>query len=404
MHIIMIGGGQAAASTVQKFRALNQSAAVTIITDENHPPYQRPPLSKTYLAGEMELERLYLRPQEWYEENNIALKLSTTVKTLDRAAKTITLANGETLQYDKLVFATGSRPRRLPASITHNASNTYAVRNLADIDTMLPEFQKGRHLLVIGGGYIGLEAAAIARKFDVEVTLVETAPRILGRVASEATAEWIRMMHLEKGVKILEGTALEGFTLEGDKITHAKLSKGDPIKVDFIIEGIGILPNQEVAEAAGITCQDGILVDEHCQTNDPLIYAAGDCTRFEHQGALIRIESVGNAIDQGQIVGANLAGETATYQPKPWFWSDQYDTSLQIAGLNAGHEEVILRGDPKDQTLSIWYYKNDQLIAVDAINDARAYMVAKRLIEAGKNVPQADAANPETDLKSFLKS
>ncbi len=401
--VIIIGGGQAAASVVQKFRALNKDQTILIISEEAHPPYQRPPLSKKYLAGELALERLYLRPLEWYQDNNVDLRLSCKVEVLDRTRKTITLHSLEKLQYGKLVFATGARPRQLPKSVTQDADNVYSIRSIQDIEDILPEFQKGRKLVVIGGGYIGLEAASIARLFEVDVTLIEAAPRILGRVAAKATADLIKALHLDNRVRILEGAAVDEFEVTNGRVVAAKLADGETEALDFMIVGIGIHPNQEIAEAAGLKVDEGILVDEYCRTNDQNIYAAGDCTRFQYKNTQIRIESVGNAIDQGEVVGSNLAGQATIYEPKPWFWSDQYEASLQIAGLNLNYDDVVVRGDPKGDAASVWYYEGDQLIAVDALNDSRAYMIAKRIIEAGKTLPKEAAADPSVDLKPFMK-
>lgn len=402
MAILVIGAGQAALTTAEKYRALGGVDEVVILGDETFIPYQRPPLSKAYLAGDMSLERLYLRPQEWFEKNRISIRSGCRVEAIDRSEKTVRLNGGKCLSYDKLVLATGARARPLPENLSKQSAGIYTLRSLGDIDAMRDEFKPGRRLLVIGGGYIGLEAAAIARKLGLDATVVEAAPRILGRVASETTADFIREMHLANGVKLYEGTGLSSLEISSARVAAAVLSNGARIEVDFVIAGIGILANTELAEAAGLECDEGILVNGECRTDDPDIYACGDCTRFEYEGERIRLESVGNAIDQGEVVAANLAGQPTTYTPKPWFWSDQYDMTLQIAGLNKGYDDTVVRPGMREGTRSVWYYRADQLIAVDSLGDPRAYMIAKRILDAGKNVPKNIASDPDTNLKDWL--
>ena len=402
MTILIIGAGQAALTTAEKYRKLGGEDDVLIIGDEPYLPYQRPPLSKAYLAGDMTQERLYLRPEDWFEKNSIATRCGEAVTSINRQDKTVTLSGGETLSFGKLVLATGSRARPLPQTMTDDADGLYTLRGLSDIDGMRDEFQSGRKLLVIGGGYIGLEAAAIARKLGLEVTVVEAAPRILGRVASPATADHIRNMHHDHGAKIIEGVGLEAISTSAGRVSGATLTDGTVIEADFIIVGIGIIPNTELAEAAGLDCDQGILVNDHCQTSDPSIFAAGDCTRFNYRDEQTRLESVGNAIDQGEVVAANLAGEETRYEPKPWFWSDQYDMTLQIAGFNRGYDDTVTRPGAKEGSVSIWYYAGETLIAVDAMGDPKAYMIGKRLIEAGKTLPKDVAGDPEANLKEWL--
>lgn len=400
--IVVIGAGQAAASFVAKFRSLDQESQVTIIGEELSYPYQRPPLSKKYLLGEMDAERLLLRPQSWYDENAVEMRTGTQAKQIDTTQKQVELSSGEEISYDKLVLATGSAARKLPSALTDDARNVYTVRNLADVNSMRDEFREGRKLVVIGGGYIGLEAAAVARKFGVEVVLVEAAPRILGRVASEATADFIRKLHINKGVRIIENVGVKSMAQTARKVTTIALENGENISTDFMIAGIGIVPGSALAQEAGLDCDQGILVDVNSRTSDPHIYAAGDCTRFEYQGNLIRLESVQNAIDQAENAALSIAGQAAPYIPKPWFWSDQYDLTLQIAGLNSGYDEVVIRHGADENTQSVWYYKDNQLISVDAMNEPRSYMIGKRIIEGGKNLPKEVSKDPSADLKSWM--
>lgn len=398
--IVVIGAGQAGAALVARLRSQGCTESITLIGAEPALPYQRPPLSKAYLLGEMEEERLYLRNAEFYVEHDITLKLGATVTAIDTAAKTVTVG-GQTLPYTQLALTTGATPRRLPAAIGGDLDGVYTVRTLADVDAMRTEFTAGKRLLIVGGGYIGLEAAAVAAKLGVTVTLIEMAPRILQRVAAPETSAFFRDLHGAHGVTILEGAGLARLAGTG-RVSGAELSDGRTIPVDFVIVGVGITPDAGLAEAAGLALENGIRCDEHGRTSDPAIWAAGDCASFPWKGGRLRLESVGNAIDMAECVADNMLGAGKTYQAQPWFWSDQYDTKLQIAGLNTGYDSIVTRqGD--DGAVSFWYYRGADLLAVDAMNDSRAYMVGKRLIESGKSPIPDVIANPETNLKALLK-
>lgn len=401
-HVIVIGAGQAGSSCVARLRAKGFEGEITLIGEEPVPPYQRPPLSKAYLLGEMERERLYLRPSEFYDDQNIMLRLGTPVTSVDAAAKTVRLGE-ETLAFDDLVLTTGSTPRRLPASVGGNLDGVMVVRGLADVDAMAPHFQQGAKVLIVGGGYIGLEAAAVAAKLGLKVTLVEMAERILQRVAAPQTSDYFRALHRSKGVDIREGVGLDHLTGKDGTVTGAVLSDGSSIDVDFVLVGVGILPNTQLAEAAGLALENGIKTDEFGRTSNPHIWAAGDCASFPWKGERLRLESVGNAIDQAECVADNIMGAETPYTPKPWFWSDQFDVKLQIAGLNTGYDHVVTR-DGTDGAQSHWYYAGESLLAIDAMNDPRAYMVGKRLIEAGKSPAPATVSDPDTDLKALLKA
>jgi 3-phenylpropionate/trans-cinnamate dioxygenase ferredoxin reductase subunit len=397
--IVIIGAGQAGSSLAIKLRALGYQGTVTLIGEEPYAPYQRPPLSKTYLLGEMALERLYLRPEEVYRDQNIELRLGTQVTAIDPVAQVISLG-AETLSYDQLALTTGSTPRLLPEAIGGRLQNVFAVRGLADVDAMRPAFERGGHVLIIGGGYIGLEAAAVAAKRGLKVTLVEMADRILQRVACAETSDYFRALHQSHGVTLLEGVGLSSLT-GTDHVTGAILSNGATLDIDFALVGVGIQPNTQLADAAGLTLNNGIETNALGQTSQSKIWAAGDCASFPYQGERIRLESVPNAIDQAEVVAANMLGAQKAYHATPWFWSDQYDVKLQISGLNQGFENVVTRIGEAGR--SHWYYKAGQVLAVDAMNDPRAYMVAKRLIEAGKTADSALVADPGSDLKALLR-
>ena len=398
--IIIIGAGQAGASLAEKLRSEGYDDAITLIGAEPVPPYERPPLSKAYLLGDSEKERLFLRPAAIYAEKDITLKLGTPVSAIDTAAKTVTVG-AEVLTYDQLALTTGSDPIRLPEAIGGDLDGVFTVRTLADIDAMSERFSRGAHVLVVGGGYIGLEAAAVASKLGLNVTLVEMAERILGRVAAPETANVIRAAHLEHGVDIRESVGLNRLLGEG-AVSGAELTDGTTLDVDFVIAGIGIRPSTALAQSAGVTCDNGIIVDEQGRTSAPDVWAAGDCTSFPYKGSMLRLESVQNAIDQAQAVARNMIGDGVPYVPYPWFWSDQYDLKLQIAGLNTGYDQVVARKGEAGQ--SHWYFKNGSFIAVDAIDAARDYMVGKRLLEMGKPITPEQAADLGANLKALLRA
>ena len=400
-HVVVVGAGQAGSSCVAKLRNGGFDGEITLIGAETAPPYQRPPLSKGYLLGEMSLERMYLRPESFYAENNIALVLGAEVNAVDAAAKTVSYGE-QTVRYDDLVLATGSEPRTLPAAIGGTLGGVYTVRTLQDVGAMEPEFADGKRVLIIGGGYIGLEAAAVAAKKGVSVTLVEMADRILQRVAAPETSDFFRELHRSHGVEILEGVGLAQLTGNG-RVTGAELSDGRKLDIDFAIVGVGITPNVDLAELAGCVIENGIRTDAQGRTSAPGIWAAGDCASFPYRGDRIRLESVPNAIDQAEVVAENIMGAGKDYEAKPWFWSDQFDVKLQIAGLNTGYDAVVTRPGENDGDASFWYYKGDILLAVDAANEPRAYMVGKRLIEAGKSPNKALVADPGVELKTLLR-
>lgn len=395
----MIGAGQAGASLVAKLRQLGFAGQIMLLGEEPVPPYQRPPLSKAYLLGEMSQERLFLRPESFYADQKIDLRTDLHVDALDLETKTVR-AGSEAIPYDALALTTGAQPRRLPALIGGALRNVHVVRNLADVTTMIPDFLPGRRVVIVGGGYIGLEAAAVAAKMGLAVTVLEMAPRILQRVAAPETSAAIRALHESHGVQILEGIGLD--RLEGDtKVEAVRLSDGTQRAADFVIAGIGVLPETALAEGAGLSVENGIAVDRFGRTSDPHVWAAGDCASFPFRGTQMRLESVQNAIDQAERVAENMLGANKPYEPVPWFWSDQYDLKLQIAGLNTGYDRVVIR---QTEALSHWYFAGDRFLAVDALNDPRAFMVGKRLLEAARS-PDPDAvADPLTDLKTLLRA
>ena len=402
--IIVIGGGQAGAALTSKLRSNGYAGPLTLIGAEPVPPYQRPPLSKGYLLGEMALDRLFLRGPDWYQGQDISLMLGHAATAIDAVAQTVTVA-GKLLAYDELALTTGAVPRRLPAAVGGDLQGVYVVRTLADIDAMAPEFAQRRRLVVIGGGYIGLEAAAVAARRGLSVAVVEMAPRILQRVAAPQTSDYFRAAHQAHGVEVIEGVGLDRLLGSGH-VSGAQLTDGRELAADFVIAGVGIVPDVALAEAAGVAVENGIRTDDLGRTSVPHIWAAGDCASFPWQGGRLRLESVQNAIDQAECVADNMMGEGREYRPTPWFWSDQYDVKLQIAGLNTGYDRIVTRGSAdraEGAPVSFWYYRGDQLLAVDAMNDPRAYMIGKRLLEMGRSADPAVIADASRDLKPLLK-
>ena len=399
-HVVVVGAGQAGSSCVAKLRNSGFEGQITLIGEEPVPPYQRPPLSKAYLLGDMALERMFLRPETFYSENNIELRMSTRVDAINASEQTI-LIGDETLHYDDLVLTTGSTPNRLPGSIGGALDGVFVVRDLADVDAMAARFVERAKVLIVGGGYIGLEAASVASKLGLEVTLVEMAERILQRVAAPETSNHFRELHSSHGVDLREGIGLDCLLGE-DEVEGARLTDGTELDVDFVIVGVGIAPASGLAIAAELIIENGIKVDAHGRTSDPHIWAAGDCASFPYRDTRIRLESVPNAIDQAEVVAENIMGAVKDYVAKPWFWSEQYDVKLQIAGLNTGYDRVVTRrtGD----AVSFWYYAGETLLAVDAANDPRGYMIGKRLIESGKSPSPEVISDPETDMKALLKA
>ena len=398
--IVVIGAGQAGASLAARLRSLGHDGSLTLVGREPVAPYQRPPLSKKYLLGEMVLERLYLRPESYYAENGIELLTSCAVVSVDRVGKLISV-DGRTISYDRLALCTGAVPRTLPGSIGGELEGVHTVRTLADVDAMAPAFAEGARALIVGGGYIGLEAAAVAATSGMKVTLIEAAERILQRVAAPETSDYFRKLHARHGVDIREGVSLLRLVGES-QVTGAVLSDGTEPETDVVIVGIGVTPETGLAEAAGLKVENGIRTDIHGRTSDPSIWAAGDCASFPYKGGRIRLESVQNAIDQAECVAANMLGAGGDYVPQPWFWSDQYDYKLQIAGLGTGYDRLVTRGG--GDRVSFWYYAGESLLAVDSVNDARAYMIGKRLLEMGKSPDPAVVSDPDADLKPLLRA
>jgi len=399
MRFVILGAGQAAAQAVATLASEGFDGSLVVIGDEPYPPYQRPPLSKAYMAGDFVRERLFLKPEAFYAESHCELRLGVTAAAIDRAAKTIALGNGDTLTYDRLLLATGARVRKLPCPGAE-LPGVYYLRGIDDSDALREHLVEGKRLAVVGGGYIGLEVGAVARKYGVQVTVVEALDRLMARSASPQISEFYRGLHESHGVDIRFNQAAR--RIEGKSSVEAVTTDQESIPADVVVAGIGVVPNCELALAAGLPCDNGILVDEFGATADPDIFAAGDCTNHvSFHGKRVRLESVQNAIDQAKHAALAILGKPAPYREVPWFWSDQYDIKLQIAGLVQPGDTAVVRGDPSSHKFSVFHLRDGILAGVEAVNAAPDYIVGRRLIAAHARVaPEriADVAVPAKQL------
>lgn len=399
--VVIVGGGQAAVSASLRLRKGGYQGQIEMLCDEPGIPYQRPPLSKKYLKGELTLERLHLRPAGFFDAQQIKLCLGTQALFIDRVNRKVATDGNRKIPYDKLILATGATPRSLPEDIGGKLANVHTFRTLADADHLRGVIRPGQRMLIVGGGYIGLEMAAVAADRGLDVTLIEQQDRILNRVAARETADWFRSLHHRHGVDLREGVGLERLLEKDGRADAAVLDDGSLVGVDLVVAGIGVTANDALARAAGLAVDNGILTDGCCRTFDPDIYAIGDCAVFPFRGQPTRLESVQNACDQGDYVADHILGTApASYDPQPWFWSDQYDVSLKIAGLNRGYDRIVTRPGDRDGARSIWYFTGDRLLAVDALNDPKAYMMGKRWLAEGQSPDSALLADAGTPLKS----
>lgn len=399
---VIVGAGHAAGQVVASLRQKKYGGKIVLIGDEEHYPYQRPPLSKKFLAGELPAERLYLKPPAFYDDPDIDVHLNTRVTNIDPAGKSVTDADGHQYDYDDLVIATGARVRKLdlPGS---DLPGVHYLRNIQDVTAMQREMEKGARLVIIGGGYIGLEVAAVAASRGLRVTVVEMEKRVMSRVVSEQVSAFYQSEHREHGVELKLSTGLTGFS-GGESVAKVMLSDGTAIAADLVLIGIGVVPNVELADDAGIHVDNGIRVDECCRTSEKNVYAVGDCTNHPNNllGRQLRLESVHNALEQAKTAASNICGDELRYSQVPWFWSDQYDLKLQIAGISEGYDRTVLRGDPADRAFSCLYLRDGQLIAIDSINAPRDFMQSKALIGNRAVISPDMLVNTEIALKDMM--
>jgi 3-phenylpropionate/trans-cinnamate dioxygenase ferredoxin reductase component len=373
-----------------------------LISDEPHLPYQRPPLSKKYLAGELTEERLFFRHQAFYDEHRIELRLGQRVMRVDPAARRVVLADGEEMTYDRLLLCLGAKSRELTCPGA-GLSGVHYLRGIADVVRIREGLKTGARVVIIGGGYIGLETAATARKLGCAVTVLEMADRLMNRVVASCVSEYFAHEHRAQGVKIICNTRV--IRLEGaSRVERVVCADGSTHEADLLVVGVGAQPNSELAGDAGLECDNGIVVDQYCRTSDAAIYAAGDCTNHPSLrfGMRVRLESVDNAFEQGKTAALNLLERPTTHDRVPWFWSDQFDNKLLIAGLSVGFDQQVVRGDPATRSFSVCYLKGGELVAVEAINHSKDYMAARKLITERARPDLYKLADPQIALKEAV--
>ncbi len=402
MAVLIIGAGHAAGQLAASLRMEGYDGAVRIIGDEPYPPYQRPPLSKQLLSGEMELEQVYLKPDAFYVDNDVELTLGRRVESIDRAAKSVTLDNGDVVPYDKLALATGARVRKLTIPGA-DLDGIYYVRTVDDTLALRDRFSPGGRMVVVGGGYIGLEVAAAATKQGMAVTVLEMADRVMNRVVAPEVSAFYEALHRGHGVDIQTDVRVSGFSGDGH-VRAVECEDGSRFEAGVVVVGVGVIANSELAEAAGLTCDNGIVVNACAETDDPDIVSAGDCTNHPNgiYGINIRLESVQNAVDQAKAAAKAICGTPEIYSAVPWFWSDQYDVKLQIVGLSQGYTQAVVRGAPSDGAFSVFYLKDGVLIAVDAINSPREYMMGRKLVADHAQMDPNRIANTNISVKELV--
>ncbi len=385
-RIVIVGAGHAGGEAAARLRGMGFAGDLTLIGEERHPPYQRPPLSKKYLSGELSLERLLLRPPELYAQESITLLLGERVIWIDRPVKRVRLSGGREIAYDALILASGAKPRRLPLPGS-DKSGVFVLRTIDDVEAMRPLFHPGSRLCVIGAGYIGLEAAASARQLGLEVMVLESAARPLGRVTSPEVANFFLDLHTHHGVRFELGVHASAI-LGGTHVEGVQLADGSILPCDAVLIGVGVKPETDLAQQCGLAVEDGILTDGQCRTFDPRIYAIGDCARrpIPLLGRTARLESVHNAIEGAKIAAAAILDRPAPVLEAPWFWSDQYDAKLTIAGVLDGYDQLVLRGDPKDGAFAAFYFKDSVMLAVDAVNRPAEYLGSKQLLQRNESL------------------
>ena len=401
-NVVIVGAGHGAGQVCVSLRQNGFEGAITMIGEEPWYPYQRPPLSKKYLAGEMPAERLYFKPRSFYTDQAIDVRLDSTVAGIDPTAKTVTTDVGESVSWGQLVLATGSRPRRLDIDGS-DLDGIHYLRGIDDVNGIREHFSPGRRIAIIGAGYIGLEVAAVAARAGLQVTVIEMEDRVMSRVVTPELSRFYEAVHRSEGVRFEMSTGVTGFTGAG-QVAGVVLDSGDTIDVDCVVIGIGIVPNVELAEDAGLDVSNGIVVDDHCRTSHPDMFAIGDCTWHPNAilGYELRLESVHNALEQAKTAAANICGKTTTYAQVPWFWSDQYDLKLQIAGLSRGYDQVVMRGDPNERSFSCLYLRDGQLISVDAVNSPKDFIQSKALIASHARIDADTLANTGIQLKDMV--
>ena len=402
---VIVGASHAGVSLALQLRREGWEGPIQLVGAEKELPYHRPPLSKELLSGQKELDAIRLRPEKIYADNDIELLLGTTALKIDKEQRSLHLHDGRVLQYANLALCTGAKVRQLPLAL--DSERVLYLRTAADVAQLQALAQPGKHAVIIGGGYIGLEAAAVLRKMELEVTVLEMAPRVLARVTSEVLSDYLTSLHMMHGVSIKTSTQINGIQDHEGKL-QVVCNDNTEYLADFVLVGIGVSPNTTLAETAGVSLDDGIVVDEQGCTSVPHIFAAGDCTRHPNRfaGGNVRLESVQNANDQARVVAANMVGKASIYDAAPWFWSDQYDIKLQMAGLNSNYDSTVTRGDPtnaENEGFCVFYLRAGELVAVDSVARPKEFMAGKQLIARGITPDKANIADEQIEPASWLK-
>lgn len=402
---LIIGTGQAGFQTAGSLRSEGYQEPVTLLGDEPHIPYQRPPLSKAFLMGTESAESIELRPRAFYPDHNIQLLVGERAISIVPAERRVKLASGASLPYDKLVLAVGARNRLLPVAGAELDGVLY-LRSLDEASAIKERLERAHEIVVIGGGFIGLEVSAVARSLGKSVTVLEALPRLMSRVVAPVISDFFHELHTSRGVKILCSCGVSEITGSNGKISGVKLNDGAFYPADLVLVGIGVVPNSELARDAGLAVANGIVVDENLQTPDDNIFAIGDCAEHPNPfaGARIRLESVQNAADQAQHVAGKIVGRSGYYRAVPWFWTDQFDIKLQMAGISQGHDRIVTRGNPESSKLSVFYFQQERLLAIDSINRPVDHMIGRKLIAAGVSVTPEQAADESVDLRKLEKT
>jgi 3-phenylpropionate/trans-cinnamate dioxygenase ferredoxin reductase component len=406
--VVIIGGGQAGGEAATLLRQNRFAGRIILCGAEPYLPYMRPPLSKAFLAREIGQDALIYKAAAAYAKAEVEMRLGATVEGIDRREKRVRLRGGESVGYDKLVIATGGRARVLPEPGA-DLRNIFYLRTIADVEALQPQMESGRRLVIVGGGYIGLEAAAVAVKRGLAVTVLESAPRVLARVTAPDLSSYYERIHRQAGADIRTGVTVSGFSARGEDGTVGKVecAGGESFAADFVLIGIGLSPNTELAAEAGLDVDDGIVVDAASRSSDPDIYAIGDCAMHAHHGFLrrkIRLESVPNALEQARAAAASITGRPIPEAPPPWFWSDQYDLKLQMVGLSEGYDELAIRGSMESSCFIAFYLNQGTVIAADAVNRPGDFMAAKRMTAERRKIAPARLADESLPLKALLQS
>jgi len=404
-RIVIVGAGQAAAAAIDTLRRKGFTGAIALVGEEESWPYQRPPLSKKYLAGALALERLLIRPAHFYADHAIETYLNRRATHIERSNQRVRLDDGTSLPYDELLLATGSRPRALSAPGAH-LPGVHFLRTLKDVEAIRAEFTHARHVVIVGGGYIGLEVAATCRELGLDTTVLEMADRTMNRVTSAEVSAFVQAEHARHGVHIVCNMRVRAIAADASsgRARAVICEDGAEYPADLVVVGVGVAPADEVASAAGLDCANGITVDEFCRTSDPRILAAGDCCIHPspHYGRRVRLESVDNAFEQGASAALSLLGTPLAHDKVPWFWSDQYDLKIIIVGLNHGYDTLVMRGTPEARSFSACYLLNGELIAIDTVNSAKDQMAARKLIAARARPNVDKLADPNLPLRDCL--